>query len=264
MIKNSPESVAILQAAEAGETRITCPYCNDTSEKSMALYTAGHTIRFKCFRDKCNVSGWIPNKDQIILKKQEVGEPINYDKELIDIRNAPNSEIGKPIVRMLRSCVRFGVQYAPEDKRVFIPIFNPIKKRIGAVLRSYTGAFPKVINVNEYNVTPFIGWFVPERKGEVDSLVLVEDPVSALRLWSRNVPAVSLNGTSLGNDALTQIAGAANDVVLSLDKDAAGTAAKHLKRVRLLFNRIRVFTLQKDIKDMNDEELDIYLKGLMT
>lgn len=95
-----------------------------------------------------------------------------------------------------------------------------------------------------------------------DVLVVVEDQVSALRL-APHVHAVALLGTHISDAKAEELkAGKYKHIYLSLDADATFTAIKlQLQWVSVLPN-LRIVGLGQDIKDMNNEAFEQYLKRI--
>ena len=86
----------------------------------------------------------------------------------------------------------------------------------------------------------------------------MEDIPSAVRL-AKYTGAVSLQGTDFCDDTINEIAEETQSVVWALDEDATQKAIKYCKKYRLMFKHSRVQPLIKDIKNMEEKELQTLL-----
>lgn len=87
--------------------------------------------------------------------------------------------------------------------------------------------------------------------------MLVEDQLSALRL-APHVHAVALLGTNVSDAKVAEYKDKYKRIILSLDNDATYEAIKLTLRLRGALP-INVMGLEKDIKNMSDDEFESYL-----
>lgn len=85
-------------------------------------------------------------------------------------------------------------------------------------------------------------------------LVLVEDQLSAIKLFSAGYNAVALLGVpndgSIGVDRVREISKLpCSEVIIALDADATENAFQFVRKYGMAFKKIRVAILEKDIKD---------------
>jgi len=95
-----------------------------------------------------------------------------------------------------------------------------------------------------------------------EATVLVEDQISAIRLAQEGVDSISLMGTHLPEESAAYIRQITGSLIICLDKDATLVAYEHRKTYSLMFNRLTVLPLQRDIKDMTNEELTEWIQKL--
>lgn len=168
---------------------------------------------------------------------------------------------------------RFGVdldehRYAvrrTEDGRYAIAILAPNGDRRGWVIRRATWegepaapisddlspGYPK--SMHYYDIDAEDGapaWFI----GEItDEVVIVEDPVSAMRIVSEGWTAVALMGTWLKAPALRELIGfGAKRYIVALDADVPGKCIKMAQTLRGCVERANAVLLQQDPKDYED------------
>jgi hypothetical protein len=90
--------------------------------------------------------------------------------------------------------------------------------------------------------------------------VVVEDIPSAVRVSSNGVNAVALLGTLVNEaKALELRTYAPMPIVIALDQDATAKAFQIAHKYGLLWDGYKVLPLQRDFKDMTDEEIQTKL-----
>lgn len=139
------------------------------------------------------------------------------------------------------------------DNRLVLPVLNVAGEDDGCTMRSFDGAKPKSLSHTEPEA---LAWY---RNRASDSLVIVEDQLSAIRA-SKYVNAVALLGTNLNQSRATEIRKARfSNVMLALDADAFEKAVSYARKYRS-YLPLTLLRLDKDIKDMKDEEVQQLLK----
>jgi DNA primase len=95
-------------------------------------------------------------------------------------------------------------------------------------------------------------------------VVLVEDCYSGLRLWQEGITAVALLGTNLNDERVQEIVRGSKGatVAVALDEDAYKRSILHVLRYRNQV-RMRLIRLKKDVKDMNEIEMQAFVLGLV-
>lgn len=107
-----------------------------------------------------------------------------------------------------------------------------------------------------------MSWHKAQRKSDV--LVLVEDQVSAIKIGQR-CHAAALLGVHISDGKVEEIlAGKYKSVVISLDEDATFEAIKLQLRLRSTIPGLIVRSLEKDIKNMNNEEFEEYVSSILS
>jgi DNA primase len=151
-----------------------------------------------------------------------------------------------------------GWKYAPSLDRVMLPVHSPKYERRGWVARSYSGATPKVLSYKEVLDQPYLHWAIGEVERE--RVYIVEDIPSADRIAEAGQNACALMGTHCANDCLDEIVDQGyREVVIALDKDAMKQAFKVHNALCLRVRTIRTRVLEKDVKNMTQQELDDWL-----
>lgn len=103
-----------------------------------------------------------------------------------------------------------------------------------------------------------MSWYKMLRKS--DTLVIVEDQVSALKVAPHH-HALALLGTHIGDDKAQEIKeGKYSKILLCLDNDATYEAIKLQLKLQHVLPNMYIVGLGQDIKDMNDEQFEAFLK----
>lgn len=134
------------------------------------------------------------------------------------------------------------------DGRLVMPVISSTGEPEGCTMRSFDGAKPKSLAHTEPDA---LAWYRNRSSG---ALVIVEDQLSAI-VASKYVNAVALLGTNLNQSRATEIRKARfSRVLLALDADAFDKAVGYVRKYRS-YLPMELLRLDKDIKDMKDEEV---------
>ncbi len=140
-----------------------------------------------------------------------------------------------------------------DEGRIAFPILDPIGKRRGFCLRSYTGGVPKALTRMDTH-EPHTSYYRADEWERGPECWLVEDIPSAVRA-ARYVDTVALLGTTMTDEAAEEVAKYYRRVVWALDADATTTALAQRRTWALHFQDASVQVLECDLKDMTEENL---------
>lgn len=244
------------EAAEAGgASNLLCPGCQGgrTRERSLTVFPSGVQMVAKCWRSSCPYRSTLGG----FIAPQVSGPPLRpYEGELLSL--------GPRGCGALR---RYGVAddtigYFGLRRTLFhdvpciaYPVLSAMGIRRGWHLREYdkdVGGKMRRLFREEHG--PAQGFFV---RSYPHAHVLVEDPISALRLWQLGYTAVCLIGNHISDDrVLEQQQHHAGKWLLALDADAFGQACKY-SRQYTFFQPVR---LVKDFKDCTNDEIEERLR----
>jgi hypothetical protein len=161
--------------------------------------------------------------------------------------------------------MEYGVEYSPSLGRILFPVYGEDGKLSfvaqRAVERECSG--PKWLMI-EGSAKP-TGLYANHTGGPADTVVVVEDPISAIKVAGRcAVDAMCLFGTSLNDRQFEWLVGSRKHIIIFLDGDDAGingslAAAKRLMVAVDALVRVRVVTenhrTSLDPKDYSSGEL---------
>ncbi len=244
-----------------------CPFCLKQNG-DFAVTKVENGLLYKCFRVACDSKGFIPSNlgewnnrkftpvSSIVRESEEYpfeSHIINLSEEqILYLRNKFNLTNEEIILNKIKWCNR--------TERVIYPILSQDGDTKGYVSRYYKELSNKKYdgvksrtywinrNNNYYNVS-----FPYRNNYDVGGIfVLVEDIISSIRV-ARHVQCVALLSNSIPTNAMRFFSG--KNIVIVLDNDATVHALKIKQRYSLFFNSCQVISIDKDPKNMGNEEL---------
>lgn len=240
----------------------TCPKCagGRTRERSLSVWPHASLPGFavaKCWRNQCGYS-------EDIVVQVIAGQPQKL------ARSVPPA--ATPLMRHLTTAAKefmlaryklpasvldyWRVRQHPTTSALYLPVMSRMREQRGYVLRKFgkhTG--PKAESIVTDPDAVWQAWFAHPTLTQV---VLVEDIISALRLWRLQYTAVALLGTSLSPAKLEEVQRIAGKqpIVVALDGDAT---AKAIAWTRAKHANLKPVRLWRDIKDSSDHEIQTVL-----
>ena len=245
-----------------------CPACEGgaSQEKSLSVTRRDGVLWWNCHRDSCGFKG----------RTRVYGADANQNPGTKKSRvraYVPTTKLSPATLRFLATKYRLprsslelaelswtGDQSTRDGRRVCYPIFGPDTKKRGENYRSYEdGVTPKaIIHLGKEDAIAS-AWYKFTRTSKC--LVLVEDQVSAIKL-APYTHALALLGTNLSEAKASEIGDEYERIYLCFDNDAIGTAIKTQIEWSSRFPNMGILGIMKDIKDMDDNEFDIFLKRI--
>jgi hypothetical protein len=217
----------------------------------MAVTNDGGILRFFCHRAACHKGGsTLSDGSMVEVKKQSTARPMMLEAipKWIELPPLP-----------------VGCMYDAASMRIAIPIRDYFGSRIGWVLRWFPQVGIRLRGAKAYNrmddeLSTLMSWYGDRGRTRV---MVVEDIPSAY-VASEYMDSVCILGTALSIDKLRyMLKVGVKEVVIALDEDATAKAFSTAQRVSILFDKLTVQPLMKDIKDMNKKELDKLFKGVL-
>lgn len=267
---------------KGGETRVVCPHCNGGSsgERSLSIRRGKpYVANYNCWRATCDLGyGNVTLRgDGKILFNSKMA-PKDVKKQDRGVRSAPllerHSRYLKRFYGLTDALLAYGqVKSTARDGRIIYGIFSPDRRKRGKTVRMYkellttTSAavsLPKCINEMASENAVSQSWYYKGRelRKKTDTLIVVEDIVSALRI-NPYYDSVALLGTVFNAAKQREIRMQGyTHVFICLDKDATRTAARYSKTAGVNVPGLKVKFLNKDIKNMSEEELNEFLKEI--
>lgn len=257
-------------SATGRDYRGVCPVCKGggSGEKSLWIGYAGTSLYAKCHRATCDVGNvYLTRSLQVI--PHETGPA----------RKAPRPYTGETRVLSAWEANMLFVAYGISETqglvqittetphpRLVLSVYNDRGLLVGTVVKRWDAAddwdMPKAVTYRDtVSNDPFMAWYIHEPVGDND-IVLVEDQLSALRLFSSGVNAVALLGTTLDAERLTLLTSKTLGTLwLALDGDMHIKTVSYMKRYGNAYP-LKALLIDDDVKDMEQEEYEIFLNKI--
>lgn len=262
-IPMSMDAVRLLAAAleEGEQTRNVCPFCRggSTGERSLNVAVKDGVILYNCHRASCEDGHGAIGSNRVVrtTQKERKRKITPYDGELEPLPEEWVEYLERKVGFKQNHLYISGAMLATGENRVAFPIYAPTGRRRGWVLRSYE-PYERTKTLTRMDVEEnHISFYRPHNSREI---LVVEDIPSAVRA-SMYMDSCALCGTGCSTDYASEIAAYYRNVVWALDQDATKQALSLMRKHALLFETSRVLMLEKDIKDMKEEELCELLSG---
>lgn len=255
---------------EVGETTrsVQCPFCLKQNG-DFAVTRTEDGLLYKCFRVACDSKGFIPSNlgewnsreflpfnSSIVRKTEEYP----YESHIINLNESQILYLQNKFELTNEEIILNKIKWCDKTERIIYPILSQNGNTKGYVSRyykelsgkKYDGVKSRTYWINRsnnyYNVS-----FPYRREYDVKNIfILVEDIVSSIRM-ARYEQSIALLSNSIPTNAMSLLSG--KDVIIVLDNDAISHALKIKHRYSLFFKSCRVIPIDKDPKDMNDDEL---------
>jgi hypothetical protein len=153
----------------------------------------------------------------------------------------------------------FQLQYDELSGSIAYPV-KPGSKLVGYQLRDLN----KNIKIVKY-VSPVEPFYFLALRNNLPTVVIVEDPISAMRLWQDGqVNAIALLGTNLKTENKLQIVAEYTKIIVWMDGDIAGYGAARMIEINCSpWSETKILFTQKDPKDHSVDELRFVLEAVL-
>lgn len=249
---------------------LLCPVCKGgtNEERTFTVSRVDDGLVYNCYRATCGTRGFIPTSGRLVQPSQKhdpreslrpyYGEynPLSdkdfaYFKERFDLSRIPEFAIGVTERQEYVFAVR-----GPDGQRIRGYLIRAIpwggSPQAPRQPTTVAGKSKSFLLMHALGATQ--SWFVGEMG--LDTVVLVEDHISAMKVAQQGVTAVAIIGTNIDEVKVREIAlTRPKQVIIALDQDATATAFKHARRWGLAFDSIRVAMLESDIKDTDNDKI---------
>ena len=244
---------------EGTTNSLTCPSCHGghNADRSLSITKEDGLVKWICYRAKCGFRGIrgdnLNNVTTTTVNTYQA--PVSYDRELFPLPDRMRDMLSARYYLSDDALDRF--------KWTGDALCFDIKNDMGVV----TGQWLKGSDFKKrYAVADAMHWEWSSytEHANADTCVLVEDPISALRV-SQHCHAVALLGTNLSSEQANELADMFDRVVVMLDADAWDKATAMCMRYGILFDRMSYLTWvsERDPKDMQEDELIEVLSSLL-
>ena len=234
-----------------------CPSCQGGrgGETSMSVGKEGGVLWWRCHRNKCGFSGMYGTK---------IGAGLTPAEHVKGRWNYATEPLSKAWLEWLSQ--KFSIPEDVVDRewqwtdgyggRVVMPIRNERNIVTACTLRSYDPSEKKKALIHRVMEQAGQAWY--QSCPYPSHILIVEDQPSALRasLFS-NLNAIALTGTHIPEQLINTIKyhyPHKPTVVVALDQDATAEAVEQVLAYRNMLDKLRLFKLEEDIKNMSSED----------
>lgn len=245
-----------------------CPFCQADHEFKFSVKRTDEGLLYNCFRGKCGARGFVPDNGGFItvydrgLTASKPSRRNVYDATKLRPPNNDDEEFFRKTWGIRD--VRGNVFVTPDDRYAFrlrdITGFTTgwhIRQPVWKGIECHRLGTPdaKGMTYKDKEDGSKLAWFLSDKK-DPSILVLVEDYISALKIWQAGYSVACIFGTKLGQKDYEDIRKAPHhtEVVVWLDKDAELEAYAMQRRHGVSLN-MRIVTTKSDPKDISIETI---------
>jgi len=256
----------MLHLSEGESHRGDCPSCG--KRNTFGVHKTSGDIVYNCFSNSCGIKGVKTGRRDLttlknILGKTKVKVEHGYSIPQHFIRGLSTPEALDWVVKHnAYPAYQQGLYEIYTDirqDRIVVPLYSPDGRLVNAGGRAWSRyTVPKFrIYSSDTPVYPFV-------VGSSTKVCIVEDFASAAALAGHGITGVALLGTNPKYQLLIPVLKKLNPtkIIVALDADATGKAIKLTKFLQFIFNCAILHPLDKDIKDMNEKELEQCLTNM--
>lgn len=231
-----------------------CPNCQ--RKKKLGVTKFVDKIVYQCFASSCNIKGALtiaPTKESISsnLNKQIIQKNTEFKEPDYLINGFASEDSVKLAIKYdLIDAYRDGLFKSSYDPRLHRQVFyhtndkNEVVGLMGRALNDKT--FPKAHIYQHSEKTP---WII----GNYKTAIIVEDILSAIKIYNIGYTGIALSGTALSLEYIGQLK-RFDRLIIALDKDASIKAIKLKKLLDFYCKSVVILLIEKDFKDMTREE----------
>ena len=237
-----------------------CPACRggSTEECTLSVTKEDGKLKWYCHRASCEFAGAEysgsnysrPSTTKQVSCRGVVGRILAKRSEAIP--DSIKEELFQKYSITDTHTARWGIGWDEQSRRIVLPVLGTNQEQLGAALRTLDKTVkPKTLSHTEQGA---MAWYTNHT---TKALIIVEDQLSAIRS-ADYMNSCALLGTNLSDERMEVIREAKfSPIYLALDKDAWSVAVKYAIKYRL-----QLLRLNKDIKNMTNEEASCLLSGL--
>jgi hypothetical protein len=240
--------------------RMVCPVCNARHEKSFQITRTQSNLLYRCWRMACGAKGVVGSFTREYREPSSAvttPKPRPFPYSTSRVGDYEQAIVWHKYKITGVSLERAGVRWAEEAESLVFPCYTIDGEHVGHVTKCLdrTNLSPKSLLF--WNTSPPRYFKVTEwlLRGN-DTVYLVEDCLSAIKLRQAGVSSIALLGTKLDDSTALEISKAYRKVVFCLDNDATVKAVELSRKYNLLFDKVSILVPPADPKDMAPEELE--------
>jgi hypothetical protein len=242
-----------------GLDRSLCLKCDGgrSRERSLSIRPRDDgVISLRCWRASCSWYALTMTDPNARLQTKQLKPPQVYRDAILPL-NVLQERIEYDYGCDIEAARHHGWGENADGSQLVMPIRAPYSGLRGHVTRTFTE--PKRCFTFKATAQPWLDWWWHEASR---TTVIVEDCISALRLYGLGYNAVALLGTNISVEQAKELAEVQTEgLVLALDRDAFEKSLKLTKRLSHVVT-MRPICLDEDIKNIkNDSDIHALFTG---
>lgn len=227
---------------DSGSYKELCPKCGggENRDKAFSISRDVHGyLYWNCFRASCGYKGSTGGGSKGKRAASRESNPLT--QPIVSLCDADTDyfvdEYGIDAGALIKWC--------PEREAFVFPIKSGTGATIGHQLRWFDGRTPKSLSYPVNKVAPFMAHYAGDASRGV---IVVEDPLSAMKVSQTGHVSVALLGTNLDYERAYEIRKSSEHMVLALDRGTLDLALKYRDKFSNIFEKITIWSLDKDLK----------------
>lgn len=242
------------ESIERGAARCLCPMCSGgrTGELSLDVRQSEDAVmRLKCYRASCGWYAVTVTDPNATIQRKSVKPPKVYSEDILPVAGVLKDTLVVDYGLIESIWKAHGWGQNAQGYSLVMPVLNAYGGVRGHVTRTFDS--PKRCYTWKASAQPWLDWWISV--GDEGPIVLVEDCLSACRLFGLGFSAVALLGTSISIAQAKEIRDIAGgrQVYIALDNDAFVKSLDLVRRHAHIVTMVPVL-LQEDVKNMQDDE----------
>lgn len=246
---------------------LLCPWCRGGRNATKNFYITraySGSVLYCCHRSRCGVSGVIDDYTQYTPTAPPAFVPNPFTEPYTSLDLVQRKQLGEKYCVWALNMLGWA---STASGTLVMPVYDPGWQIRGHMTRREAANGGKIVTSWKMRDEPWQCWYIRTRHPAI--LYIVEDQISAARLWQAGRDAVALLGTHLSQEKANEIRRSYVEeipqktdyrIILCLDKDATAKAIEYKRKYDSYLGNLEVKFLSKDIKNMSCVELEEFLK----
>ena len=248
--------------------RLVCPVCSARHERSFQITRTQSNLLYRCWRVACGIKGVVGSRSPEYTGSYGIRLPPDTPRTPLP-RPFPYSTQKVPVFEQAIVWHRYriggdtldvsGVLWTEGIESLVFPCYDLLGAFTGlatkCLARPYRGRKSDLF-WDEGPPRYFTARWRLQQHSYRSVVYLVEDCLSALKIWQAGGAAIALLGTKLDDKTALEISKVFRNVVFCLDNDATAKSVELSRKYNLLFDKVSILVPPADPKDMHPEELE--------
>lgn len=230
-----------------------CPSPNCSSSDAYTEYQDGHGYCFSCHYYKSAKIQSLEQVSNILLNKSQDKSCTLPNDFTLDIPKEPLTWL-KKYGLLDKEIQQANLGWSTAYKMLIFPFINENKTLLAWQGRFFPKQKPKCVTFGDMSLVLPVVQAPPKTKIKVDSIVIVEDVVSSLKV-GRYVDTMALIGSNVDLNKLITLSYKYKHLYIWLDSDKMRSAHAFKTRYKVLFDNVFIVFTEKDPKELSNHQI---------